>query len=67
MRLLYLYLYLLLDRTAVPHFSLFNWSVRVRFLGVYANKLHDLPECMHDNAVCAMSACADTLRQGKRQ
>ena len=33
-----------LDRKTVPHFILFNWSTRVRFLGVYANELHDLVE-----------------------
>jgi len=68
MGLLYLYLslYLLLDRTTVPHFILFTSSVRFRFLGVYANELHDLAECMHENSVCAMTACADTV-QGKRR
>ena len=59
--------YLLLDRTTVLHFILFNWSVWVRLLGVYANELHGLPECMREKAVCAMPACADTVRQGKRQ
>jgi hypothetical protein len=65
--LLYLYPHLLLDRTTVPHFITFNWSIRLRFLGVYANELHGLPERMDENAVCAMSACAGTVRQGKRQ